>query len=167
MTRPVVIGDATLYLGDCREILPTLGNVDAVVADPPYGIGFKYASHVDDAATYPEFIWPIIEACEDPLAPGGPVFVWQTMLNAGQFHKLFPRDWRIFAAVKNFVQVRPTAMQFAWDPCLFGGSRAKSHIAQATGAGISLWPIQRQLSLILCRNLIIHARALSGICSTW
>jgi site-specific DNA-methyltransferase (adenine-specific)/modification methylase len=28
-----------LYLGDCREILPTLGKVDAVVTDPPYGIG--------------------------------------------------------------------------------------------------------------------------------
>lgn len=30
------IGDATLYLGDCREILPMLGKVDAVVTDPPY-----------------------------------------------------------------------------------------------------------------------------------
>src|SRR5690348_4231744 len=29
----------TVYLGDCREILPTLGKVDAVVTDPPYGIG--------------------------------------------------------------------------------------------------------------------------------
>jgi hypothetical protein len=29
----------TLYLGDCREILPTLPRVDAVVTDPPYGIG--------------------------------------------------------------------------------------------------------------------------------
>ena len=27
---------ATLYCGDCREILPTLGKVDAVVTDPPY-----------------------------------------------------------------------------------------------------------------------------------
>lgn len=26
-------------LGDCRDILPTLGKVDAVVTDPPYGIG--------------------------------------------------------------------------------------------------------------------------------
>ena len=34
-----MIGDAVLYLGDCREILPTLGKVDAVVTDPPYGIG--------------------------------------------------------------------------------------------------------------------------------
>jgi len=32
------IGDAVLYLGDCREILPTLSGVDAVVSDPPYGI---------------------------------------------------------------------------------------------------------------------------------
>jgi len=34
----VTIGRATLYLGDCRDILPTLGRVDAVVTDPPYGI---------------------------------------------------------------------------------------------------------------------------------
>lgn len=36
--RTEIIGDATLYLGDCREILPTLGRFDAVVTDPPYGI---------------------------------------------------------------------------------------------------------------------------------
>lgn len=33
------IGDCTLYLADCMDILPTLGKVDAVVTDPPYGIG--------------------------------------------------------------------------------------------------------------------------------
>lgn len=33
------IGDCTLYLGDSMDILPTLGKVDAVVTDPPYGIG--------------------------------------------------------------------------------------------------------------------------------
>lgn len=33
----VVIGDATLYHGDCMDILPTLGKVDAVITDPPYG----------------------------------------------------------------------------------------------------------------------------------
>lgn len=33
----------TLYLGDCREILPTLGEVDALVTDPPYGLGSKWA----------------------------------------------------------------------------------------------------------------------------
>jgi site-specific DNA-methyltransferase (adenine-specific)/modification methylase len=35
----VTIGDATLYHGDCRDILPTLPKVDACITDPPYGIG--------------------------------------------------------------------------------------------------------------------------------
>jgi len=30
------IGDATLYLGDCMEVLATLPKVDAVITDPPY-----------------------------------------------------------------------------------------------------------------------------------
>ena len=38
MIESVQIDDATLYLGDCLEILPTLAEVDAVVTDPPYGI---------------------------------------------------------------------------------------------------------------------------------
>lgn len=42
MSRVETIGDATLYLGDCREILPTLGKVDAVVTDPPYALGDKW-----------------------------------------------------------------------------------------------------------------------------
>ena len=43
MTEPVTIGRATLYLGDCRDILPTLPKVDAVVTDPPYGIAALWA----------------------------------------------------------------------------------------------------------------------------
>jgi site-specific DNA-methyltransferase (adenine-specific) len=39
--RKEVIGDCELYLGDCREILPTLGPVDAVVTDPPYGMNWN------------------------------------------------------------------------------------------------------------------------------
>jgi site-specific DNA-methyltransferase (adenine-specific) len=31
----------TLYLGDCREILPTLGGDMACISDPPYGIAYK------------------------------------------------------------------------------------------------------------------------------
>lgn len=39
--KPVIIGDAELWLGDCLEVLPGLGNVDAVVTDPPYGISHQ------------------------------------------------------------------------------------------------------------------------------
>lgn len=43
MSRVETIGDATLYLGDCLAILPTLGKVDAVVTDPPYSIPHDFA----------------------------------------------------------------------------------------------------------------------------
>lgn len=39
MSRVETIGRATLYLGDCRDILPTLPRVDAIVMDPPYSSG--------------------------------------------------------------------------------------------------------------------------------
>ena len=38
MSLVEVIGNARLILGDCREVLPTLPKVDAVITDPPYGI---------------------------------------------------------------------------------------------------------------------------------
>lgn len=39
--REEIIGDCRLILGDCLAVLPTLGKVDAVVTDPPYGVGLK------------------------------------------------------------------------------------------------------------------------------
>lgn len=39
MSRVETIGDCTLYLGDCLEILPTLGKHDLCVTDPPFGVG--------------------------------------------------------------------------------------------------------------------------------
>ena len=41
LNNPTLLGDATLYCGDCLEALPHLPKVDAVVTDPPYGIGYK------------------------------------------------------------------------------------------------------------------------------
>lgn len=38
MSRVEVIGNATLYLGDCYSILPTLGWMDVIATDPPYVI---------------------------------------------------------------------------------------------------------------------------------
>jgi site-specific DNA-methyltransferase (adenine-specific) len=38
MSRVEVIGNATLHLGDCRDILPTLPKVGAVITNPPYNV---------------------------------------------------------------------------------------------------------------------------------
>lgn len=116
--EPVRIGDATLYCGDCREILPTLQKVDAVVTDPPYGIGFKYESHIDTSDGYGDWIWSIIEESESLCAPGAPLFVWQAQVNYKHFAEWFPRDWRILIQAKNFVQMRAVTMQHAYEPVL-------------------------------------------------
>ncbi len=41
MKRVEQIGDATLYLGDCREVLPLIGRPDVVITDPPFGMSFR------------------------------------------------------------------------------------------------------------------------------
>lgn len=44
--RREVIGDATLYLGRCEDVLPTLSRIDAMVTDPPYCSGGQFRSEV-------------------------------------------------------------------------------------------------------------------------
>jgi len=116
----VILGDCRLIVGDCLEVMKTIPDksVDAVITDPPYGIGFKYATYNDTPEGYGDWLWSVIELAESKCKPGSPVFVFQAMLNVRYFSTWFNREWRIFAACKNFVQMRPTTMQYAFDPVL-------------------------------------------------
>lgn len=124
---PTPDNPVTIVHADCRDILSELpaNSISAVLADPPFGIGFDYASHNDgarhrDGGTpdgYGEWLWGILEAAERACQPGSPVFVWQAMLHVRHFAEWFPRDWRLFAAARNFAQIQPRhAMQNAFDP---------------------------------------------------
>ena len=62
--QKVVIGDATLYQGDCMDILPTLDKVDAVITDPPYGIGFAA-----QPTKWQRLAGKIPESWDDAIAP--------------------------------------------------------------------------------------------------
>jgi site-specific DNA-methyltransferase (adenine-specific)/modification methylase len=61
----VEIGNATLYLGDCMDILPTLDKVDAVITDPPYGIGFKYIGYDDTPENLASIINCVVPICRE------------------------------------------------------------------------------------------------------
>ena len=60
--RKEQIGDATLYLGDCLEILPTLDKVDAVVTSPPYNFGGFHRTTKDKPARILSY-----ESCTDDM----------------------------------------------------------------------------------------------------
>ena len=51
MTDIVKIGDATLYHGDCLEILKTFKehSVDLVLLDTPYGVGISETENISKA----------------------------------------------------------------------------------------------------------------------
>jgi site-specific DNA-methyltransferase (adenine-specific)/modification methylase len=98
----VQIGDATLYLGDCMDILPTLDKVDAVITDPPYGINEnskKVASRGKLAAPkdYGDFDW-------DKAPP--PDALIELIRTKGQHQAFFGG---------NYFNLPPTSCWLVWD----------------------------------------------------
>lgn len=124
----------TCILGDCREVLPTLSNIDAVVTDPPYGIGELkgtgaesrarlkggYVSNFPDTQQYlADLCGPIIADCVErfgrvALTPG----------RTNMWH--YPQA----SDVGCFYQPAATGVSFwgrpTWQPILFYGSAPAS-----------------------------------------
>jgi site-specific DNA-methyltransferase (adenine-specific) len=72
----------TLHLGDCREILPTVPRADAVITDPPYGLGDHWGSGWSAAPMYadakrwdrtiePELLAAVVAAGKEAIIWGG------------------------------------------------------------------------------------------------
>jgi DNA modification methylase len=64
----------TLYHGDCRDIVPSLGRFDLLLTDPPYGLGDKLKggnrSHLFTHDILVD-LSPVIYACESAIVWGG------------------------------------------------------------------------------------------------
>jgi DNA modification methylase len=76
----VEIGNATLYLGDCAEILPTLGHFDAVVTDPPYGIGITKSNRLSKSRGFEDTGWdnkpPSKQLIDFVVSKGNQAILW-------------------------------------------------------------------------------------------
>ena len=89
------IGDCTLYLADCRDVIPDLQQCDALVTDPPYGLGEggkmgnpKRRSKLANADRYGDFTWDDVRADDE-------VYLAQQMTNhqiiwGGNYYNLGP-----------------------------------------------------------------------------
>lgn len=124
--RQVTIGLATLYCGDCFDILPQLAPVDAAVTDPPFSIGYGYRSYDDSPDTYHSLMIRMVPALVRVTA-NGPCFVWQSPLKANQWHRYFPHDFEIVAGCKVYPACDHKPHSYAWDPILFWSGRSRLH----------------------------------------
>lgn len=122
--QKVTIGDATLYRGDCFEILPTLEQVEAAITDPPFCIGFKYRSYDDAPEKYHDLMSRLVPELIR-VTGNGPCFVWQSQLTADQWHTVFPTGFRMVAACKIYPD-RPGQLRcMSWDPVIFFSGRSR------------------------------------------
>lgn len=121
-----VIGTATLYRADCFDVLPTLSNVGAVVTDPPFCIGFRYRSYDDSATKYHGLMTRLIPELVR-VTSNGPCFVWQSPLKADQWHRYFPKGFRIVAACKLYPRRDGKSNCLSWDPVIFWSGRSRIH----------------------------------------
>jgi site-specific DNA-methyltransferase (adenine-specific) len=75
MIPAVEVGEARIFLGDCREILRGLADnsVDSVVTDPPYELGFMGKKWDSTGIAYDVTVW---EECLRVLKPGGHILAF-------------------------------------------------------------------------------------------
>ncbi len=109
-----------LIHGDCLEKLKCFKekSIDAVITDPPFGIGFKYNQHKDhlDHKEYYAWLSPIWGEILRVTKDGGFIAIWQAQLNYRHFWDWFGDDIHIYIGAKNFVQLRKTPINYGYDP---------------------------------------------------
>lgn len=99
-------------------------------ADPPYlGCAHMYAAHHPDAMIWddPETHRTLIQRLCDEYPDG-----WALSLHVPSLRTLLPMcppDVRVGAACKNYAQMRPTRVQWMWEPVIWrGGRKVNKHL---------------------------------------
>ena len=156
--RKEVMGDCVLYLGDCLDVMPTLGKVDAVVTDPPYGLdiaktgkigGEKLAKVKDygarkwDKTTPPDYFISLLqEISKTQIVFGGNYFyvppsqcwlVWDKQ-NTGNFADCELAWTNMSKAVRK--------IEWLWNGMIKKGDDIREHPTQKP-VGVMKWCIEQ------------------------
>lgn len=109
----------TIYHGDCREILPVIGNVDLVLTDPPYNVGLAYSGG-DNRSDYPQW-------CESwfRLLPR-PVVLTPGIVNLSLWMALEKPTWIASWYKPNQCSATALGGFNAWEPVLIYGRPRKA-----------------------------------------
>jgi site-specific DNA-methyltransferase (adenine-specific) len=111
----VQIGSATLYLGDCLAILPTLPKVDALVTDPPYSSGGQFRGDRAQSTSSKYVQTGAVDTCRDEFAGDNrdqrAFLAWATMWLGYALHISKPgavccifTDWRQLPTMTDAIQ---------------------------------------------------------------
>ena len=147
MPEKVIIGDAELWLGDCREVLPSLPKVDLILTDPPYGLGdrlkggsgewsggFNVAPEWDKE-TLP--LWVVLQ-CIDK---GEKSIIW-----GGNYYELKPaRGWLTWDKMQEHTSVH---YEMAWTNLDIPTRTFKKSRAEAYGRMNKQHPTQKPVDLM-------------------
>lgn len=96
--RVETVGTATLYLADCYSVLPTLPKVDALITDPPYGIGERMQGGT----------WGAAEKYSDFRS-------WDVAPSAGQIETILASAEKSIMWGGNYFTMPPARCWLVWD----------------------------------------------------
>jgi len=111
-----------IYTGDALALIKDIpdNSVHLVLVDLPWGIDYSYTSgYQDDPKSYIPFLAAIIAQINRVLKPGYFTFAYQAIKRLRDTWRYFPPNSRLFAACKDFVQIKGLPVEFAFDPVVF------------------------------------------------
>lgn len=150
------IGACTLVRGDCREVLPILTGMDAIVTDPPYGLGEnerRVASreHLAQPRDYGAFCWDKVPCSPEDIALLCQCARWQIIFGGNYFSLPASSCWLVwdkqqsgdFADCELAWTNLPKAVRkitWLWNGMIRKGSEARYHPTQKP-VGVMKWCI--------------------------
>lgn len=104
----------TVFLGDCREILPTLTGIDAVISDPPYGMNKDFANDAPEAAD--ALVGHVMRWAKD-TASGNVLAFWSAQ-RMGVIEAVFAPK-RVMIWHKTFAIYAPNNVGYRYEPIVW------------------------------------------------